>query len=217
MSLSTVFLRNGQYVVIDEGDLMETKYQPTTNLLPEGTHHIISLFFEFAQLKNLYRQGWIKHGRGVDKSSCESVADHCFGVALLGYVLAKEYRADLDADKIMRLGLFHESGEIYAGDMTPPDGVSLEDKAALEYAAAQKVFVGMPNGQEYLGLWLEFEKQETPESRFVKEVDRLEMALQASIYERIGNKGLGDYFPWVQERVNSPELRPILDELIRLR
>ncbi|QRW17051.1 HD domain-containing protein [Rhizoctonia solani] len=33
-------------------------------------------------------------------------------------------------------------------------------------------------------LWEEYETQTTPESRFVKDLDRLEMALQASEYER---------------------------------
>jgi len=117
---------------------METKYRHTKGLLSEKTHPVIELFFEFAQLKNLYRQGWLN--RGVSKLDCETVADHSFGVALLGYILAEEYRPDLDPQKVMKLGLFHEIGEVYAGDITSKDGVSLEEKSAKEYAAVQKVF-----------------------------------------------------------------------------
>jgi len=194
---------------------METKNGHTRSLLTEKTHHVIELFFEFAQLKNLYRQGWLK--RGVSKTDCETVADHSFGVAILGYVLAEEYRPDLDSNKVMKLGLFHEVGEIYAGDITPKDGVSLEDKSAKEYAAVQKVFSNMPNSEKYAKIWKEYEKQETPEAKFVGQIDRLEMALQANLYERMNYQGLDEFFPYVQQRINSPELKPILDDILRMR
>ena len=193
---------------------METKTRHTRSLLKEPAHPMIELSFEFAQLKNLYRQGWLK--RGIPKLRCESVADHSFSVALLGYVIAEEHRRDLDSNRIMKMGLFHEIGEIYAGDITPSDGINLEDKSAREYAAVQKV-IPSPSFQKYLQVWKEFEDQKTPEARFVGQIDRLEMALQANLYERIGFTGLDEFFPYVQERISSPELKAIFDDLIRTR
>lgn len=178
-------------------------------------HHVIELFFEFAQLKNLYRQGWLQ--RGIAKSHCESVADHSFGVALLGYILAEEYRPDLNSQRVMQLGLFHELGEIYAGDITPKEGVTLEDKFTMEYAAVQEVFSGMPNPERYITIWMEYEKKETPEAIFVEQVDRLEMVLQASLYKKLGFTNLDEFFPYVRERINSPELKPILDGIMKSR
>jgi putative hydrolase of HD superfamily len=194
---------------------METKNKHTRKLLDKKTHEGIELFFEFAQLKNLYRQGWLK--RGISKMDCETVADHSFGVALLGYTLAEEYRKDLDSNHVMKLGLFHEVGEIYAGDITPKDGVSLEDKSQREYESVKNVFKNMPNPDKYISLWQEFEEGKTPESIFVKQIDKLEMILQANLYERLDYTNLHEFFEGIQKSITSPELKLVLDDLLILR
>ena len=194
---------------------MRTKNGHTSKLLTEKTHPMIEIFFEYAQLKNLYRQGWLK--RGVSELDCETVADHSFGVALLGYTIAEEYRPDLDSVKVMKLGLFHEMGEIYAGDFTPSDNVTADEKTQKEYNGVQQVFSRLPNSQKYISIWEDFEFQKSPESKFVKQIDRLEMALQANLYEKMNYKGLDEFFPYVQDRISSPELKPILDDILNAR
>ena len=194
---------------------MITKNPHTSNLLTKKTHPMVELFFEFAQLKNLYRQGWLRED--ISKLDCESVADHSFGVALLGYIIAEEYRPDLNSNHVMKLGLFHEIGEIYAGDVTPLDGISLEDKLKKEQLSTQQVFSKFSNPDKYISLWQEFEDQITPESIFMKQVDRLEMALQANLYERMGYDGLDDFFHYVQKKINSPELKSIFNQVLESR
>ncbi len=191
------------------------KSKHTKKLLPEKTHPIIELFFEFAQLKNLYRQGWLN--KGISELDCETVADHSFGVALLSYVIAEEYRQDLDSQKAMKLGLFYDLGEIYAGDTTPDDGLNLKDQFTKEHCAVEKVFSHLPNPQKYIDIWLEIEQEKTPEAKFVKQVDRLEMALQANLYERMNYSDLDEFFIDVQERINFDELKLILDDILKLR
>ena len=194
---------------------MRTKNRHTSKLLTEKTHPMMEIFFEYAQLKNLYRQGWLK--RGVSELDCENVADHSFGFALLGYTIAEEYRPDLDSAKVMKLGLFHEIGEIYEGDFTPTDNVTADEKTQKEYQGVQQVFSRLPNSQKYISIWEDFEFQKSPESRFVKQIDRLEMALQANLYERMNYDGLDEFFPYVQDRISSPELKPILDDILKAR
>jgi len=194
---------------------MRTKNGHTSKLLTEKTHPMIEIFFEYAQLKNLYRQGWLK--KGVSELDCETVADHSFGVALLGYTIAEEYRPDLDSAKVMKLGLFHEMGEIYAGDFTPTDNVTADEKTQKEYLGVQQVFSRLPNSQKYISIREDFEFQKSPESKFVKQIDRLEMALQANLYERMNYDELEEFFPYVQERISSPELKPILDDILNAR
>jgi putative hydrolase of HD superfamily len=197
---------------------MKTKLDKhTRNLLTEQTNPIIELFFEFAQLKNLYRQGWLK--RDISQKDCENVADHSFNVALLGYMIAEEYRKDLDSLKVMRLGLFHEIGEIYAGDIIPADNINSEEKFSREYEAVKIVFSKFSDSKKYIDIWLEFERKTSPESLFVNQIDRLELALQTNLYERAGYTAnrLEEFFPYVQERLTSPELKQIFGDLIRLR
>jgi putative hydrolases of HD superfamily len=209
---------------------METKYIHTSELLGADTksdiHPILELYFEYAQLKNLYRQGWLKRTkflgfiswkRKVPKRIAESVADHCSGTSMLGYTIAEEYRPDLNSLHVMRLGLFHEIGEIIAGDITPSDNIPDKKKFDMEYAAVRKVFSKMPNSQKYVNLWLEYEHEQTPEAKFVKQIDRLEMVLQALVYEKLGCRNLDEFFPYVKERINSPELKTILEDVMRIR
>ena len=82
------------------------------------------------QLKQLYRQGWLK--RGVPPERCESVAEHTLGVAVLVMLLADTRFPELDAQKVLRMALLHDFGEIDAGDFTPIDGISLQEKHRLE-------------------------------------------------------------------------------------
>lgn len=44
----------------------------------------------------------------------------------------------------------------------------------------------LPASQRIHSLWHEYEKGQTREARFVKDLDRIEMALQASEYEKGG-------------------------------
>ena len=55
------------------------------------------------------------------------------------------------------------------------------------------------------------------EARFVKEIDRLEMALQATVYEKQGGYNLEEFFPYVQQRISSPKVKEILEDLLRIR
>ncbi|MEM4397018.1 MAG: hypothetical protein QW757_00150 [Candidatus Woesearchaeota archaeon] len=69
---------------------MKTKNVNTRSLLTKKTHYNIKLFFEFANHKKLCRQGWIK--RWISREDCKTIAEYSFGFAILGYVLAEEYR-----------------------------------------------------------------------------------------------------------------------------
>ena len=197
--------------------LTKSKYLPTYEMLDKRTHPIIELFFEFAQLKNIYRRGWLQEGRDVSVAHCESGADHSFGVGLLSYFVAEEYRPDLDSSKAMRLGLFHELGESRWFDATPHDNISAEEKRRRETEAVIKSLSVLRNPQKYLDIWLDFEYGKSPEAIFVKQIDHLEMALQANLYEHLNYTGLEEFFPYVQNRLESPELKDIFDELLKVR
>jgi len=173
--------------------------------------HIIAFYFEFNQLKQLFRQGWLRHG--VPPERCESVADHSFSVAVLAMLLSDAHFPDLDTARVLRLALLHEFGEIYAGDITPADGVSGEEKHRREEDSVVRVLSKLPNGEMYITLWREYEDNQSPEARFVRQIDRLEMALQASVYQRQGLLDPAEFLRSAGAALSAPELRRILDEL----
>ena len=138
------------------------------------------------------------------------------GVALLALFLADGYFPELDKGRLILMGLLHDFGEIYAGDIVPGK-MSLEEKHALERKSVERVFMRLPKGKEYLAIWEEFEAQETPEARFMKEIDRLEMGLQASVYEQEGFGDLSVFFESTDKALSTPELRRILAAIRKLR
>ena len=176
---------------------------------------IVEAYLEFCHLKQLYRQGWLR--RGIPAQRCESVADHSLGVAVLALLLLDSYSLDLDRDRVLRMALLHDFGEIYAGDLMPSDGVSPADKHCREAAAVDRVLGKLPNGAEYTDLWQEYEAGLTQEARFVRQVDRLEMGLQATVYERQEGADLSEFYASVGEVLSIPELYAILSELQALR
>ena len=195
---------------------MQTKASiPISQLRAAQVAPLIEAYFEFNHLKQLYRQGWLQ--RGVPHTRCESVAEHTFGVAVLALFIADAHFPALDAAKVLRMALLHDFGEIYAGDITPADGVSRDDKQRLERQAAQRVLGKLPRGAAYIALWEEYERGVSPEAQFVRQIDRLEMALQASVYERQDLADLSEFFTSVEQALTAPELQAVLRDLQALR
>ncbi|GAB1539293.1 HD domain-containing protein [Scytonema sp. NUACC21] len=172
---------------------------------------IIEAYFEFNHLKQLYRQGWLKHGIAPER--CESVAEHSFCVALLALFLGNIYEPNLDTVKALRMALIHDLGEIYAGDFTPSDNIEKSQKYQLERQSILQVLSKLPNGLEWIHLWEEYERGETIEAQFVRQLDKLEMALQASVYEHQGLANLSVFFESANQALSAPQLKFIFESL----
>lgn len=171
---------------------------------------LIAAYFELCHLKQLYRQGWLR--RGVPPERCETIAEHSFGVALLALWLA-DAQPDLDPDKMVRLALLHDLGEVYAGDIIPADGMSQAEKHRREAIAVQRILARLPDGQAYLDLWDEFEAGLSPEARFVRQLDRLEMGLQAAVYQLQGLIDGDEFFASARQALTDLGLARLLDEV----
>lgn len=137
-------------------------------------------------LKALPRAGWLRVG--IDKP--ESVAAHSWGVAWLVLTLCPE---DLDRGRALAMATVHDLPEVIAGDITPHDGIAPGDKRQREEAALEAVIRNVPRGAEVESLWREYDRGETAEARFVKACDKLDMALQATVYEQRYGVGTDEF------------------------
>jgi putative hydrolase of HD superfamily len=180
--------------------------------LGEDADPVLASYYRLMRLKRLYRQGWLK--RGLPAELCESVAEHSFGTALLALLVLGKGAGGVDGTRAALLALVHELGESYAGDITPVDGVSREDKLALERAAILRALEGHPDVGWFLGLWEEFESGSSPEARFVRELDRLEMGLQAALHDAEGQGGMPEFFESARRSVRDPRLSALLEAAI---
>ena len=157
------------------------------------------------RLKRISRSGWVEVG--VD--SPESVADHTFRTAILCMIFSD--LEDLDRLKMIQMALLHDLPETIVGDLTPSEktGEALE----REDAAMKQLLSLLPKGlrQRYLKLWLEYGEHKTKEAKAVRQLEKLEMALQAREYEEVqlSLRGLERFIESADEIVTSPEIRKL--------
>jgi putative hydrolase of HD superfamily len=190
---------------------------------------LIEFFREVNRLKEIKRKGWLMDG----VENPESVADHSFMTAFMVLVLGKD-RSDIDLDKAVKMALVHDIPEVRVGDIVvtekmkynlpgtePPtekfDQVTWEEKHRMEEDAAREMFSGL---DELFDLWKEYQEKRTKEAVFVKDVDKLEMSLQALEYEKGGkhaSETLHHYYAESRDKIKDPELRRILEEIIAMR
>ncbi|OIP28122.1 hypothetical protein AUK22_04580 [bacterium CG2_30_54_10] len=147
---------------------------------------------DFLTLKKLRRTGW--QLRGIRE--CESLADHCFGVALLTMVIADQVTShEIDKDLAIRMALVHELGESRVGDIPFTALKYFPDKAKAELEAVTDLVEPLGQaGKRYLDLFEKFEAGNSIEARFVRAIDKLEMLITARDYERTGIQSLDDFW-----------------------
>lgn len=165
-----------------------------------------------SKLKRLKRTGWVREG--VPDS--ESVADHSFGIALLAMVLAKEY--GMDQSRAIKMALVHDIGESIVGDFVIDRGVKRDRKVLKKRLPEQrnaiiKIF-SLMGDKEALELLDEFDANRTREARLVRQLDKLEMAMQAYDYENAYGITLGEFYvnasKWITDKRIKKELAKLL-------
>jgi putative hydrolase of HD superfamily len=194
------------------------KHEPNNPQEPASSARvsgILDFYSELIALKKLLRQGWLL--RGIPRERCESVADHVFATAILAIVVSEQLRPDLDRLRVLELALTHELGEIDAGDLTPADRVPLETKHRLERDGVNRLAGLLASGSRLVELWSEYEAGVTPEGRFVRQIEKLEMALQAAAYEEAGSPDLSEFIQSARDRISDPELIQLISRLEEIR
>jgi len=168
--------------------------------------------FFASELKNVKRSGWKDK---LDINDGESVADHTYTMTILGMVISDLH--GLNTEKIMRMSLLHDLAESITGDILP-EQITKEQKYLKENDAINKILHKLPNELTimYSKIWEEFQKNETDEAKFIHELDKLEMAIQAKIYQKNGND-LNKIKPFLDSAINditSIKMKEILKKFI---
>ena len=132
----------------------------------------------------------------------------------------------LDRHRVARIAMVHDMAEAVTGDIIPAaiSGVSKQAKYELEKAAFDDMTDTLEHGgnadvtDDLRKLWEEYEEQATGEARFVKDCDRLEMILQAYVYE-CNNEGLDltDFFESTKGKARFDQTRAWDEEIRRRR
>jgi putative hydrolase of HD superfamily len=168
----------------------------------------LEALLEALRLKALPRAGWVRKG----VPGPESVASHSWGVAWL--VLALLPR-ELDRGRALAYATLHDLPEVRIGDLTPLDRVPREEKQRREREAMGALAAQLGRA-DLAALFDDYEAQADPEARFVRELDRLDMALQALAHHLAGTAGMEEFIASADAVVRHPALRPWM-EAIRAR
>jgi putative hydrolase of HD superfamily len=130
---------------------------------------IIDFILELDKLKGVTRKT-----RPLGLERYENSAEHSWQIAMLAASLAHHAETAVDLNRVIRMLLVHDIGEIDTGDTMVYVEQGWEARKAAELAAVKRIFGLLPEqqGAPFLALWQEFERGETPEARFANAMDR---------------------------------------------
>lgn len=148
-----------------------------------------------------------------------------YRMALITMFAPPSLSSRLNIPHCTKMALVHDMAEALVGDITPNDGVSKPEKnrresTTMDYftqSLLSKVNNGM-TGAELRAVWQEYEDSETLESKFVHDVDKIELLLQMVEYERVEERrlDLGE-FSWVALKIEMPEVKDWAEQVLKER
>lgn len=150
---------------------------------------ILNLLEELQALDRVPRSGFAL--RGVPSS--ESVSEHSFHVAFLVWILSDGIPG-LDRSKALELALVHDIAEVRFGDLPAiashylPDGA----KNRAEAQVGAELLGALPPASR--SAFADYMEGVSPEARFVKACDKLQLMVKVSVYEKWGVGNLADFW-----------------------
>ena len=123
------------------------------------------------KMKSIYRRTLL-----ADKSRRETDAEHSWHLALMALIFADYAPKGTDISRVVEMVLVHDLVEIFAGDTFCYDTSAGETQQQREESAAERLFSLLPKGEGdyYKELWREFDRRDTPDSRFAASLDRFQ-------------------------------------------
>ncbi len=167
---------------------------------------IIEFLFEIGMLKKTPRTGYPFLGSGK-----ESVADHSFRTAVIGYALAAlEPRAD--QNRVTLMCLFHDFPEARTGDH---NYVNKKYVHSDEKGVLQDQLNGLPFSQEIMGMTDEFNGEASLEAQLARDADQLEMILELKTILDCGNPNAQDWLEYAVRRLVTASGKKMAEQILQ--
>lgn len=130
---------------------------------------ILNFMVEVEKLKSVLRKT-----KPVGHTRYENSAEHSWHVSLMALLLKDHADDEIDINRVIKMLLIHDLGEIEAGDTIIYASETTELKQQ-ESQGIQKLFALLPDEMqvEFNSLWLEFETGVTNDAKFAKAIDRV--------------------------------------------
>jgi putative hydrolase of HD superfamily len=166
--------------------------------------NILNFIAEAGMLKRIKRSGWWMLGIPHE----ESVAEHSFRCAVIGYVLAKMEK--VNPEKIVMMTLFNDIHEARINDLHKVAHKYLNVREAEKKAFTEQI-ESLPGDMkgELTSIRKEHDEQETPESVIARDADILECLIQAKEYVDLGFKEAEKFFKKAPEHLKTKSAREL--------
>jgi len=176
---------------------------------------VLQLLLHGNQLKRTARTGWAQ--RGV--ANAEDVAAHSYGVTFTALVLVQKMAKSLDLERVLIMAILHDLPEGLTTDIPTPAWGFLPNgiKTDVERGAMIEILGDVSFAPLFIGYWEELHEQKTQEALLVHDADKLDMYLQALVYEQqTSNRQLAEFWE-TPYRFYFSEAQQIFDDLLNLR
>lgn len=168
---------------------------------------IVHLLNEVAMLGRTPRSGFAFLGTGR-----QSVAEHTYIVAMVGFALAKQMNKPIDYYKLLMLCLVHDLPEARTGDL---NYVNKRYVFADEPKATEHIRKSSALGSELATFIDEFREEKSLESTIAHDADQLEMILVLKKEFDTGNPRAIDWLDIVAKRLKTDEAKKMAAEVRR--
>jgi putative hydrolases of HD superfamily len=166
---------------------------------------IVNFFFELGMLNKIQRSGFQFLGSGR-----QSVADHSYRVAMIGYSLSHLVRPS-DPFRIVCLCLFHDIPEARTGDL---NYVNKQYVNANETRAVSDLARSLPFGADLKAVLEEYRKGETLEAQLAHDADQLDLILELKEQNDLGNNYAQGWIHFALKRLRTDIGRRLADEIL---
>ena len=176
------------------------------------TRHLVSSLEHIYALKSIPRSGWLQSG--IEPLGVESIAAHSYGMSILILHLRTVLQSNgVNVERALNMALIHDIAESIVGDLTPKDNVPESIKYEAEAAAFKQIVKDVREGEYFKELWEEFESVKSLEAQVVKRIDKLDMLIQAYLYEKKYEMRLDSFWENMDELFQGSESESIFKYL----
>lgn len=170
--------------------------------------NLSDFFLEVGLLKRVKRSGWWV--AGIENP--ESVADHSFRTAIIGYVLAKMEKVSVE--KVLLMCLFQDVPEARILDLHKVAHRYFDVRAG-EISAFKEQLQLLPLDfqKELLQLFNEYQKDLSKEGIVARDADLLECMIQAKEYLELGNKETIEWIGRIEPLLRTKTSREIFKSI----
>src|SRR3989344_1891586 len=167
---------------------------------------ITDFVYELGILEKTPRSGLWFLGTGE-----QSVAEHLFRTAVIGYILAK-LTPKANVDRVIFLCLMHDLGEARTSDL---NYVHQRYGRLAERDAIRDIAATLPFGKEIQDAYNEEQARETLEGKIAKDSDVIEWIATLRQEEEKGNKKAGSWIKGIPKRLKTPSGKKLAAQIIK--